>query len=74
MTWMTERDLSWDPPTGNLFAVFQQEANLMSYSIKYYGHKEGRNDMDDSEKFIRGSPDIKRDRQITMGSRLDVLQ
>ena len=46
----------------------------MSYSNRYYGHKEGRNDMDDLEEFIRGSPDIKRDCQITVRSKLNVLQ
>ena len=74
MIWMTEKNSSQDSPTSNLTAVLQWEADLMSYSNKYYGHKEGRNDMDDSEEFIRGSPDIKRDCHITVGSRFDVLQ
>ena len=47
----------------------------MTYNNRYYGHKESRNDnVEDLEEFIRGSPDIKRDRQITGGSKLDVLQ
>ena len=57
-----------------LDAVLQREADSMSYSNRYYRHKEGRNNnVEDSEEFIRGSPDIKRDHQITVGSRLDVL-
>ena len=74
MTWMIERNSSQDPPTSNLTAILQWKANSMSYSNKYYGHKEGKNDMDDSKEVIKGFPDIKRDRQITVGSRLDVLQ
>ena len=74
MTWMIERNSSRDPSTSNLTAVLQWEANSMSYSNKYYGHKEGKNDMDNSKEVIKGSPNIKRDCQITVGSRLDVLQ
>ena len=74
MTWMTERNSSRDLPTSNLTAILQRKADSMSYSNKYYGHKEGRNDMDDSEEFMRGSSDIKCESHITVGSRSDVLQ
>ena len=37
----------------------------MTYSNRYYGHKESRNEnVEDSEEFIRGSPDIKRDARL----------
>ena len=50
------------------------EAHWMPYSNRYYGHKGSRNDnVEDSEEFIRRSPDIKRDRQITGGCRLDIV-
>ena len=65
---------SSDPSISNLTAILQWEADSMSYSNKYYGHKEGRNDIDDSDEFIKGSPNIKLDRHITVGSRFDVLE
>ena len=43
----------------------------MSYRNIYYGHKEGKNDMDDLDEFIRGSPDIKLDQHIRLGSKFE---
>ena len=55
MTWMTQRNSSGDPPISKLTAILQWKADSMSYINKYYGHKEGTNDMHDSDVFIVGS-------------------
>ena len=57
MTWMAQRNSSGDPPISNVIARLQWEADWMSYSDTYYSHKEGKNDMDESNVCIAGSLD-----------------
>ena len=72
MIWMTQTNSSGDPLISNLTDILDWEADSMSYRNTYYGHKEGKNDLNDSDEFIRGSSNIKLDRHIRFESRFEI--